>query len=377
MRVSASKLGMLRACQWFARPEVKWQRDDPGPAAQLGTTTHELIAATVEGRKMSVADDRATSMAASALEWLTGRWEGAEWIAEPAYVLDTATGAARLHGRNIGRNYPRLAEPELAGSADLVMAGDAAVLIDFKTGRRENVEPVESNQQMLTLALAAARAHGARTVRAVLAFVGPSGVTTDEAVFDALDLDAHAAELRATVAAIPTSEPKPGKHCQYCPARAVCPAMGTALATVTPRTRLPIVQRSEDFVSPEHVAEQYLTLRAAKVAIEQAWGAIRSYVDTHGAVDLGNGHTYARRETKRESISLDSRVAVDALRDALGPSWETAVSLSTTKTDIEAASREVAKVSGEKIVAVKNRTLDALRAVGAISTNISNTYEEA
>lgn len=377
MRVSMSKLGLLRQCQFFARPEVKWVRDESGPAAQFGSAVHDIVAASFEQRATG-GDARAMDLAATYLEWHAEKFAAAPtgWIAEPAYVFDAARGSARLIGTNIGRAYPELATAEIAGSADLVLPGIELVLIDVKTGRRENVDPIERNEQMRTLALAASRAHGAAMVHAILAFVGPSGVVTDEAVFDSLDLAAHAHDLRQTVAAIPTSEPTPGKHCAYCPARAACPATTTALAEVTPRTRLPIVTRSEDFTSAEHAREQYLTLRAAKAVIAQAWDAVHAYMAVHGPIDLGDGRQYASRQSRRETISLESRAAVEVLRNELGAAWDLAVSLSTSKSAIEDAAREVAKQRGEKIVAVKNRTLDALRAVGAVNTNISQTYEE-
>lgn len=376
MRVSASKLSLLGHCQFFARPEVVWQRDESGAAAQFGTSVHGIIAATIEGHA-ATGDQRALSVAATFLEWLDARGSLTGWIVEPAYVLDLTTGSARLVGTNIGRAYPELAAGQIAGSGDLVrIDGTEATLLDVKTGRRENVDPIEHNSQMRTLALAVLRSHRVQTVRAVLAFVTAAGVVTDETTFDVLDLNAWGAELRALVGAIATSEPRPGKHCTYCPARVSCPATTTALAALAPARSLPIVTRSEDFESPDHARLQYLTLRAAKAILSDAWKAVHSYIDTHGAVDLGDGRKYESKSIKRETISLEHRAAVDVLRNELGPAWELAVKLETTKTAIEDAARVVAKERGEKIVAVKTRTLDALRAVGAVNTNVSQTYEE-
>lgn len=47
MRITASKVGLLEHCQFFARPEAEWV-DKPGPAAERGTRFHKAIAEYVD-----------------------------------------------------------------------------------------------------------------------------------------------------------------------------------------------------------------------------------------------------------------------------------------------------------------------------------------
>lgn len=382
MRATMSKIEALTLCQYFARPEVPWVWTPSGPAAEFGTKVHETTRAMIEGDIVPYPhkeDAAVQAVASEAFKWfLAFDAKHDKWLTEPAYVLDPVAGTARMVGTNIGRKYPRVTDNETAGAADIVgIGGDVATCIDLKTGRRENVEPAETNAQLRTLALAVHKAHGAPKVRVVLAFPGAGGVATDEHTLDAYDLAAWEGELAALVQSIPTSKPNPSKKaCQYCPAKAACPAMTEALAVAVPSRRLPVVMNARDITSPDHAREQYMTLRAAKSAIDQAWGALRAYADEHGPIDLGDGRAYGPKTSQRESVDLSTRAAVDVLRRELGPAWEMAVELKTTKGAIEDAAREAAKQSGGTITAVKQRTLDALREVGAVSVNKSTTYDE-
>lgn len=380
MRATMSAIERLQTCQWWARPTSEWVWSPSGPAADFGNAVHAVVATAVTmnmtPESVTADDPRVASTAKQAVEWFD-REEKARhtnWLAEPAYVLDAVEGVARLVGTNIGRKYPKVTDNETAGAADLVGLSDgAATVADFKTGRRENVTPAVDNAQLKTLALAVHKAHSVDSVRVVLAFPGPNGVATDEHRLDAYDLAAWEGELAGLVQAIPTSKPTPSKKaCQYCPAKAACPAMTEALAIAAPS----VVMNVRDITGPDHAREQYETLRAAKAAIGQAWEALQEYARANGPIDLGDGRAYGPRTSQRESVDLSTRAAVEVLRRELGPAWEMAVALETTKSAIEDAARVAAKQSGESIAAVKKRTLDALRAVGAVQTNTSTTFDE-
>ena len=388
MRATMSKAGALRLCQWWARPSAQWVYEPAGPAAEFGNEVHAHVAEHVTKGLGSVADkshdDPAViATARSVVEWWASiRDQHDTWHAEPAYVLDV-TGRATHVGNNIGRKYPRVGDLEMAGSADIVGISHSigmshASVFDVKTGRRENVEPASENAQLAALALAAHLAHGVDRVRVGLVFPTANGVVVDEHEYDALDLAAWQAELAELAEKIPTSQPQPSKAaCRYCPAKSSCPAMTSALAEVAPKRRLPTVMSARDIQSPEHARELYETARAAKSALDQVWTALRMYAEEHGAIDLGGGRAWGQRQTTRESIDLSTRAAVDALKSALGEEgFRTAVELSTTKTAIKDAAREVAKVTGEKAVQVERRTLEALRAHGAVKTNTSNVWDE-
>lgn len=380
MRATMSKLGALRDCQWWARPEARWVYSPPGPAAEFGTAVHAEIAAHVSGAAAEATGDQAVRESAESVItwWQNGREQHDQWMAEPAYVLDIGRASARHVGNNIGRGYPRLGDLEVAGSADIVgLSRGVASVYDVKTGRRENVDPAAENAQLRTLALAVHLAHGVDRVRVGLVFPGPQGASVDEHEYDALDLADWLTDLSDMAEAIPTSVPRPSKSaCRYCPAKASCPAMTSALAEVTPPRRLPIVMDAGQFEGPEHAREQYLALRALKTGIDEAWAALRAYAAEHGPVPLGDGKVYGSRVSQRESIDLTTRAAVETLQRELGSTWEAAVELSTTKTRIKDAARSIASLTGEKVTAVERRVVDALRAVGAVKTSTSTTWDE-
>ncbi len=64
--------------------------------------------------------------------------------------------------------------------------------------------------------------------RAGLLFANEHITRLEPATFDTLTLDMFEDELRRKVASVPTSEPTPGKHCRFCPARVACPAVPKA-----------------------------------------------------------------------------------------------------------------------------------------------------
>jgi hypothetical protein len=379
VRVTGSGLSRLKKCQYVGRDDVPWIESAPGAAAEHGSEVHELIAAPFLGRNVG-GSSRATIVARSFLAWFDGEFGSREgWIAEPAYVLDVERGEARFLGCNIAREYGERLPSEYAMSADLVrIDGDEAIVIDVKTGRRENVEAAEINTQIASIGVALRRLHGVSRVRGILAFVNGFGVSIDEVTLHALDLDAHEQELHDLAKATPTAEPNPGKHCQWCPAVSACPATNGAIVQLTPKNerRLPIVGSASAIESMDHARYQYLTLRAAKAAIDQAWEAVRIYADQNDGIELGDGRRYVKIEKTRETIDLEGPQHVAAMKAVLGDDATLAIEVSTSKTAIKDAARAAAKRTGDKIASLERKTLDALRAAGAVKTSTSTTYEE-
>lgn len=378
MRPTASKIGALASCQWWAREGVPWV-DTPGAAAALGTRVHAAIEADLTGAKWS--DEEAEPYVRSYVAW-RDRTQGERLLAtEQPIALDLATGRVRGIEKGEHRSYAGRVPTELVGTADMVWMGADGVYIvdDVKTGRPENVDAIATNAQMLTLGLLWARWLGVDTIRIRLVFVSPFQTYTDEASLDTFDLDAWEGKLREYARSIPTSEPQPGQHCRWCPAAGACPVAVEAIALVEPtpaRVRLPVVARSEDILSPSHARDQYETLRAVKAATDQAWEALRRWVDENGPVELGDGRTYGARETTRESVSLETPEAIEVLRSRLGAAWEAAVDVSTSKTAIKAAAKVAAEATGGKASAIERATIAALRGVGAIRSKTTHGYEE-
>jgi hypothetical protein len=377
MRPTASKIGRLSACQWWAREGVPWV-DHGSAAADLGTRVHAAIEADLTGRWRRV-DDAVEPYVRSYVAW-RDRVRGETLVAtERPLALDLATGDARELPRGEHREYVDRQPSDVVGTADTVWvdSDDGYVVDDIKTGRPENVDDVTGNAQMRTLGLLWARHLKVDNIRVRLVFVSPFQTYAESTELDAFDLDAWEGRLQEWERTIPQSEPTPGSHCRYCPAAAACPVATQAIATVEPtRTRLPVVARSADITSPAHARDQYETLRAVKAATDQAWEALRRWVDEHGPVDVGEGRTYGARTITRESVALDTPEALEVLRSRLGPAWEAAVDVSTSKAAIKAAARVAAEATGGKAGAIERTTLDALRAVGAIRSKTTSGYDE-
>ena len=122
--------------------------------------------------------------------------------------------------------------PYLAtGQADvLYIAGRYALIMDYKTGRGE-VDAADSNAQLRGLAAIVSMLRSAPSnirVAVIQPFCGPPTV----ADYDKLALEHSSQWLRHVHdKAMIGGEPKLGDWCQYCPARALCPAKREALDT--------------------------------------------------------------------------------------------------------------------------------------------------
>lgn len=387
MRPTASKIGLISRCRYFARPEVPWV-DTTSTHAERGTRVHAAIEADLTGEP-GITDAEVVPYVASYVAWRdrVADYEMGEHLegCETAWALDLATGEARALAKGAHREYIGKRPSDVCGTSDQVwrtVAGQVIVVDDVKTGRPENVEPAAVNAQLRTLGLLVARTLGVDSVRVRLVFVSPFAAYADEHTLDALDLDAWEEQLRAWDRETPTSSPQPGAHCKWCPAAAACPAAADAIALVEPAPagkRMPLVARADQITGPDHARYQYEALRAVKAATDQAWEALRRWIDDHGAVPLDGGRVYGSKPgVMRESVVLDTPAAVEALKSALGESWQAAVDLDTSKTAIKAAAKLEAERRGGKASAIERAALDALRAVGAVRSKMTQPgYEES
>ena len=71
MRATASKVGLLSFCQWWARPEAQWS-DTAGAAADRGNRFHSAIAKYLAGAEAAPEADIAEEYK-RAKEWIDGR----------------------------------------------------------------------------------------------------------------------------------------------------------------------------------------------------------------------------------------------------------------------------------------------------------------
>ena len=345
MKVSASNLGLLAHCRYYARPEVKWPWDPMGPAAAFGVALHALAETAVilddvrsppeSAPKYKELD--AEQQGRLARVWaLLAQWiydnRKATWKPELKLAWDHAADRGRVLPSAGPRDYSAAKAEELTGTADVVSVEDGTVYVyDFKSGK---AEADSYAPQMRALSLFAARAFGVDRAVAVVVKANEDGIFETRYELDGMELDAIAAELAGYLAAVPDATPTPGTHCteMYCKLRAVCPSTVAAVESLAPsdaRVSLVVVTEQAAITGPGHAAFILHRLRAIDAMRDKAWEALKGYVVTNGPVPIGDGKEYRMCSSTRESVDGKAALALAKAKGAteyeLGKCIKTAV----------------------------------------------------
>ena len=381
-RLSGSRVALAMLCGYSARGDVPRPPRVETAAASAGTIEHAYIAHTIDAVAETGIDSssaKSPTHAAWLADWWAREW-GNGWRAEVAYALSPGgTQAMAMPSSGGHRDYSACPPGWVPMTLDAVLVDDGrARIVDWKTGIAAHVEPIARNAQLLTAAVAVATAHGCSEVEIAVAYCSPDGVRVDATTLDAIDLGEWRARFAAVVDSIADAEPQPGPHCRgkFCDAYGTtCPATSAALAQVSPEA-LRVVTDYREITGPDHATALYHAARAAKARLDAVWDALRVYAEHVAPIDVGDGVEFSARESTREALSLETRAAVDALKRELGPAWEQAVTLDTSKSAIKLAARTVKEATGEPIAKVEARVLAALREAGAVKTTTSTRVEE-
>lgn len=332
MRVTASKVGLLAHCQWWARPEAKWEYTTSA-AADRGTRFHDAIARYTESREREEVAEDIREEYEHACAWVDSLGvapDPSRLRVETAFAWDAAHDAAEIIGGD--RDYSR-ANGRLCGTADLTLVTTAygkpiAVTVwDWKTGDGSGAGP-----QLRALGLMAARAYGVEQATVAALEVRKSGVTeVAREDLDAFALAGVAGELAEQLAAIEDAEPQPGSHCGelYCPARLHCPLGTTAIAQVVDVIPAEAIVRRPEWriTDPITTAEQAIltvdVLRLMGAWIDAKKDEIKALVPPDGwATEDGR----VLRETKATVQAFDKHKVI-ALCKQLGATDEQIASL--------------------------------------------------
>ncbi len=294
MRFSLSKSPLLTVCGFAFRPEVTAPEAEPGPSAKIGTVAWARAVAFIEGREdpgndgLTPAEARdADEYYAAALRWLEGqRRDG--WLCEVAVAWSPSRDEARILPKSKElRDYSDARGDEVCGSIDLIYVDGDGILnvVDGKTGVTPLAQYVA---QVANLGMVAARAHNVRRVRIRLVKF-KKGEPHEEwsRELDGFSIDALAEELKERLAAVATSEPKPGPHCSdmWCPARLACPAVPAAIAELVPADALTTRPKfSHEFVSHDNDARLLDFLRLVEKSCDDLKSVIRTRTPKEGAV---------------------------------------------------------------------------------------------
>lgn len=381
---SASHLALAQLCAHPFTSGIRWPYEEQSDAGAFGDIVHSGAEAIETGEAVFPAlyagldDAEARKLyrcvdAARDLLALTPPQDEAHAELELRYHVDT--GRVRQAKRGDAR-----APGEWTVRIDWVGVRNGVVLVrDWKTGKQSYTANAKANPQVRLGAVAAARFFGVRRARVELVHLDEDGHTVDGADFDALDLGAIAAEMRALRRSLtrgPTP-PVPGAHCtqQFCKLRGICPATLSALATAQP-----VGERfSIEIRDAEHARWTLERLAGAQAALDSVKNAVAEFARTT-PVPMPGGMVYGWREASDRHVDADTPERVEALRQVLGDLVDVAIVKpppKVTLTSIDEAARRFCEAKGVKRgkAPIVRDALAALEATGGLRTSTYSKCE--
>lgn len=162
-----------------------------------------------------------------------------------------------------------------------------AIVIDFKTGRPENVAPARDNLQLAAYGLATALKLSAQSFTVVLVFLDGDRVTTDSADFAEADWWRLLERVKAAASKPPVATW--GPHCAGCYPRMHCDSWraraGNALMLLPDR-------EADLQLTEEAAREMILRVQAVREAADYGEELVRTFVRNGGRVEA-DGKIYA------------------------------------------------------------------------------------
>lgn len=242
-------------------PRLAEQFPEATPAADRGTEIHAEIARALLG-----GDQPKSAEAKAAVAWV--RSMEIKRVEAPLQLSDPETGDVITEG-----------------TVDLwTTEPTVTTVLDWKTGRRENVAPVDDNLQLLAYGLAAGLAEDAPGFRCIIAFLDGDTLTTDESRFYPQSEWWPLLE-RVKAAASKPAVATPGAHCAGCYQRPHCDSWRSRA-----RMALQLVGRgpAEVTINDDTATELILRVQAVREAADLAEEMVRAHVRNGGRVEDGD-----------------------------------------------------------------------------------------
>jgi CRISPR/Cas system-associated exonuclease Cas4 (RecB family) len=235
----------------------------------------------------SLPAERGAALHAEIADWLN---EGKRPTSREVFALIEHLGSTLRAGRYRGEVPVELRDPETdelvtRGTADAIASGkDLTVVLDFKSGAEERVEPVESNLQLHAYALGVALVQGSREYRTGLVFlreqaplVRVSRAYLPHEWWSVLD------RIKAAVKRPPV--PTVGTHCNDCYQRRRCPAW-ILPAHAGPSVLEPFTRPAG--LTPQNAARALQIVTAMKDVVTIAEAHLRDYAREVGGIVEGD-----------------------------------------------------------------------------------------
>jgi len=203
------------------------------------------------------------------------------------------------------------------GGQPICPKGSVLWVCDYKTGVDTWVDPIETNWQLRSAAIKAAKWTGAREVMPAVIYVGRGEGTWDVAsrIWDLDRIERVRKQVFDLHARADTARPEnltlvEGYHCRYCPAATSCPAK---MATVTTLLTEPKPIARLDAQRARQLAEVLPLVRDMAAKADET---LRQYVRENGPIDMGGGRFWGPVATRRDVLL--PKVWVPLLQKALG-----------------------------------------------------------
>lgn len=301
---------------------------------------------------------------------------------EVAFALDLDTGACAKLGESIGRNYPKVYQRQLNGTADVLsqVGPRQGYVADYKSGSEFNCPHPSENPQMLSLATMAAAFYGWESVIAEIHFVRDGAVFTKRAEYDVLTLDAWLSTLRRLETSIRTMDVTnpsmaEGDWCTWCSSFKVCPAKTKLASAIVLGDDSQLTLRLDEQTLPtiwERVEQAQAILDAIRTACQGFAQAT--------PVPLPDGRVFGPRETSQERVKDGAKVW-EYLMGKYGTEVAEAGTTRHTSKDLLHEALRIpcaeAKAKGEKVslAQMERGVLSELRQIGAIADVVTVKVE--
>lgn len=256
LQPTASRSEVLVNCSWWVDRELP--KEEIWEAAKYGIAFHEAMAAMLSGGtadipavagKYDLSDHIADELTGNVHEsfrtlqkWLSGvnpyKIDFSSWtkLVEQPIALYPNSISRKIPGPDEDHVYPDLELEEIAGTADLIVLpdkkGEPILVLDHKTGASEDYSRPWALPQLKTLGIAAARLTRPQTDKIIVAVLHaprrglPKVYAEDTTLWH---LGAHERQLARSLDLVNTGYLRPGRWCDKCPGRSVCPAYGGQL----------------------------------------------------------------------------------------------------------------------------------------------------
>lgn len=375
--------GLERAMECRGSTVLPKVYDDGNEFSEAGNEQHAYLQRISDGQTPEESLAQAPEELRDACEGLDlGGMDIANLSAEVTIVVHLPTGAARILGQGLNRDYRGVADDEIAGTIDLAgvdIQARRGRVDDHKTGWSRRTA-ARDNWQIKIAAYGLHAIYDLDDVDGALRLFRPGKPRRDDcATFDVADFLVIRAELRqlhrrviADRAAHAAGQPVPvteGGWCKYCPSYWHCPAKTEAVRAalaITDDHPITVADVGATLDKLEAARKAIKTLESKIYAMAAVQPMLLDYDPETGTETWLGGHTKLGNEVLDGPIGIDITTEVLQVppEERAAFARELAPPETVAKKAIKAAVQKRAKALGKKIGATEEEILDKIRAAG-------------